>query len=446
MADPSPQPASRKAKTQPLPPPVGGETGQDNTVARLAIQRGFATAEEVEMCRQIQQKPPAGQKGPSLGEVLVKQQVLTPRQLDRLIGATGEIKGSEQIPGFKILEVAGQGAHAKVFKARQLSLDRIVALKVLPREAAQSEEFIKRFYAEGRAAGKLNHPNVVTALDVGQAGSYHYFAMEFIEGETVFDIILEKGSVPEMEAIRIALDVAKGLEHAHKAGLVHRDVKPQNIILTKEGVTKLTDLGLARQEGDLEAAEAEKGKAFGTPFYISPEQIRGAHDVDFRADLYSLGATLYYMVTGKVPFDAPTPREVMVKHLKEKLIPPEKVNRFVSTHLSLVIRVCMAKSRRERYQSTAELVQDLEALSNDEPPLHAQTMLGMDLQDSAESKEEARRATAGELLRSTLLVEKEAKRAAKRAELMMYLAMVGWLLAAVFLGMWVLALVAKPNA
>ena len=156
--------------------------------------------------------------------------------------------------------------------------------------------------------------------------------------------------------------MADALSHAHQRGFIHRDVKPKNIILMPDGIAKLTDLGLARAVADKIAAESEAGKAYGTPYYISPEQIRGDVDIDFRADIYSLGATLYHVLTGRPPFEADTPTAVMHKHLKEPLRPPDHINTSLSAGISEVIEVAMAKNRDERYASTEDMLQDLKAI------------------------------------------------------------------------------------
>lgn len=353
---------------------------------------------------------------------------------------TGSTK-NQQIPGFQLLQKLGEGGNAVVYQAKQLSLDRMVAIKVLPKSATRDKAFVERFYAEGRAAGRLNHANIVGALDVGQAGDFHYFVMEYVEGKTVFDRIQDEGHLPEDESVSIMLDVARGLEHAHAAGLIHRDVKPQNIILTRQGTAKLSDLGLAREAGDDEAAQQEQGKTFGTPYYISPEQILSDPKIDHRADLYSCGATLYYMLTGQVPFDAPTAQGVLRKHLKEALIPPRKHNKFVTEGASQVIQVCMAKDRQQRYASTSQLVQDLEALRMNEPPLHAQTILGVELfeEEKPRAAAPARPAPAVKpAAEFTLAQVQQMRDTLSRAQQVFYLAIVGWGLALVFLTLWLL--------
>jgi serine/threonine-protein kinase len=182
----------------------------------------------------------------------------------------------------------------------------------------------------------------------------------------------------EAEALDIMIQITDALVHAHQRGLIHRDIKPKNIMLTPQGVAKLTDLGLARAVDDKVTAESEAGKAYGTPYYISPEQIRGDVDIDFRADIYSLGATLYHMVTGSPPFEADTPSAVMHKHLKQRLIPADHINQALSAGIGEIIDVCMAKKRDERYQNTANLMEDLKAVRDHQPPIHARRSVDLD--------------------------------------------------------------------
>ncbi len=360
------------------------DNNMDSMVGRLVVEKGLATREEVmaalkrrkeasEASAAALESPSADSDGAggSLADLLVEEGVVTRHQVERLKPELDEQRSTQQIPGYRILSRLGAGAMATVYKARQVSLDRMVAVKVLPRKFLNNPQFVERFYAEGKAAAKLNHSNIVQAIDVGQSGEFHYFVMEYVEGRTVFDDLDQKGRYSEVDALRIGIDVARALEHAHAAGFIHRDVKPKNIMLTQEGATKLADMGLARAVSDREAAEAEAGKAYGTPYYISPEQIRGKVDVDFRADIYGLGATLYHMVTGKVPFDGPSPSAVMHKHLKTPLKPPDHVVPELSTGMSEIIEVAMAKDRKSRYATTGDLLQDLEAVARGEAPMQA---------------------------------------------------------------------------
>ncbi|HLP83649.1 MAG TPA: serine/threonine-protein kinase, partial [Phycisphaerales bacterium] len=220
------------------------------------------------------------------------------------------------------------------------------------------------------AAAQLNHPNIVQAYDVGKAGELYYFVMEFVDGSTVYDEIAKRKRVSEDDAVQVVIQVAEALQHAHEKGLIHRDVKPKNVMITRDGVVKLADMGLARAISDREMAEAEQGKAFGTPYYISPEQIRGEVNIGPPADIYSLGATLYHMVTGQVPFDGKNPSSVMHKHLKADLVPPDHVYPKLSAGLSEVIEMMMAKDPKARYQSCKDLLIDLRAVkAKQHPPM-----------------------------------------------------------------------------
>jgi len=268
----------------------------------------------------------------------------------------------QQIPGYRILAKLGAGSMAAVFKARQLSLNRNVAIKILPKKLSEDKEYVERFYSEGRAAAKLNHPNIVGALDVGEHKGYHYFIMEYVEGRTVDEILKEKGRYSDTEALDIIIQVARALEHAHNQGMIHRDVKPKNIMITTNGTAKLMDLGLARAADDVDAIKSETGRLFGTPYYISPEQVIGNKDVDFRCDIYSLGATLYHMVTGQVPFDAEDSKQVMIKHVKERPVSPDRINMDISFGLCKTILMMMAKKKEDRYGSTAEMIEELESI------------------------------------------------------------------------------------
>ncbi len=337
----------------------------DSILGRTVVEMGLATEDEV---RELAEQSAAGK---SLGERLVDQGLVTQKQMSRVRQSVEAKKSNQQIPGYQIVRKLGAGAMASVFEAKQVSLDRTVAIKVLPKKYMTDPGFVERFYAEGRAAAKLNHPNIVQAIDVGKAGDFHYFVMEYVEGSMVYDHLVEHGKYDEAEALKIIIQIARALEHAHCKGFMHRDVKPKNIMITKQGTAKLADMGLARQVTDVEAAEAEAGKAFGTPYYISPEQVRGEIDIDFRADIYGLGATFYHMLTGKVPFDGPNPSTVMHKHLKQPLTPPDHINPDLSQGVCEIIEVMMAKDRNERYASTGDLLADLEAVAGGEPPRQA---------------------------------------------------------------------------
>ena len=358
-----------------LPNAVGLTPNLDTEVGRVVVDIGLATRTEIDFCRE-QQKQSSDPNQRSLADLLVDHQFITVNQAKRIRGLIEE-RRSSQIPGYQLLGKLGKGAMATVYKAKQISLDRTVAVKVLPKRSGENPEFVDRFYKEGKAAARLSHNNIVQAIDVGSTpDGYHFFVMEYVEGKTLYDIMQpppvgEGKAFSEAEALDVVIQIADALAHAHQRALIHRDVKPKNILLTPEGVAKLTDLGLARATDDKEAAESEAGKAYGTPYYISPEQIRGDVDIDYRADIYSLGATMYHLVTGRPPFDGETPSAVMHKHLKEPLIPADHVNTALSAGIGEIIDLAMTKNRDDRYRTTEDMLEDLEAVTRGQPPPHA---------------------------------------------------------------------------
>ncbi|MGE3181313.1 MAG: serine/threonine-protein kinase [Phycisphaerae bacterium] len=356
------------------------ESSEDTQLCRAALERQYVTEQELQTASDHRSQLVNNGRPRPLGDILVDLGFLTRTQLGRLQGGNDESgnRPAQQIPGYQLQKKVGAGAMAVVYRAKQISLDRTVAVKVLPKRLSQNPEFVQRFYREGRAAAKLNHNNIVQAIDVGEAGGFHYFVMEFVEGCTVYDELAGGNIYGEVEAINIIRQIAEALQHAHERGFIHRDVKPKNIMLTPERVAKLADMGLARETTDLEAAMAEAGRAYGTPYYISPEQIRGEVDIDHRADLYSLGGTFYHMVTGRVPFEGPTPAAVMHKHLKEEVTPPDHLNTKLTAGCGAMIEKLMAKSRDQRYSSATDLLVDLKLLSEGKAPKYASQKLDSD--------------------------------------------------------------------
>jgi len=340
-------------------------TNLDTLIGRAVVDQGLATTEQVKHCMTMAQDAtePSEQ---SLWGLLVTNGYATPSQMARLRERLEEER--KGIPGYTDFRELGRGAMAKVYRAKQRSLDRFVAVKILPQKFANNPQFIERFFREGQAAAKLNHPNIVQAFDVGHHRETYYFVMEYVDGRTVHEDIVKQQKYKEADAIEVIIQVAQALEHAHEQGLIHRDVKPKNIMIANTGVVKLADMGLARAMSDKEVAEEEKGKAFGTPYYISPEQVMGLDSVDPRADIYSLGATLYHMVTGVVPYEGKDPSEVMKKHLKAPLNPPDHVNPKLSAGISEVIEMMMAKKPDSRYKDCGDLLMDLRALRDGDPP------------------------------------------------------------------------------
>ena len=283
--------------------------------------------------------------------------------------------GSERvsIAGFELLEKIGQGGMGAVYRASQVNIGRFVALKLMRPALAKDKLYLERFLREARASAKLSHPNIVQGIDAGQDKGYYYFAMEFVDGQTLRQIIKDEGRLPERRCLEIGIQVARALDHAAKFNMVHRDVKPENILMERAtGVAKLADLGLVKSVGSGDSSLTQAGLAIGTPNYISPEQARGDENIDIRTDIYSLGAGLYHAVTGTVPFNADSAPVMMSMHMKAPLEPPHRRNPEVSQWFSRVIQKMMAKDREDRYQTPAEVLADLEQILRGEAPAGAE--------------------------------------------------------------------------
>ena len=261
------------------------------------------------------------------------------------------------IADFIILRAIGQGGMGTVYLSHQITLDRPAALKILAESYANNAEFVALFIKEARAAAKLNHPHIVQAYAVGEDDGLLYFAMENIDGETMKDVLEREGAIPVDQALNVIQQIAEALNYAWiEQKLIHCDIKPDNIMLTSTGRAKLADLGLARVTGDM--SDADDDEVMGTPQYISPEALTGA-PMDTRSDIYSLGATFYQFVTGRLAFDGATAAEIAKKHLTEPLIPPRSVNKDIPESVSRIIMKMMAKNPSMRYQDASELIDDL---------------------------------------------------------------------------------------
>jgi serine/threonine protein kinase len=264
----------------------------------------------------------------------------------------------ETIGDYDLLEKIAEGGMGSVYKARQRSTDTIVAMKILPPHLAKNAVLLKRFEQEYKSAKLLDHPNIVRALDFGYRGESPYLVMEFVEGESLGDRLERDRSIPEAEAIRLISQVAQGLHKAHKQGLIHRDVKPDNILITHDGQAKLTDLGLVKEmETDLNLTRT--GRGLGTPHFMAPEQFRNAKNADARCDIYSLGATLYMMVTGELPFKLLGPLEAWMKKIKGDLPPARDLLPSLSERVDWAIRRAMSADPIQRPTNCREFIEDL---------------------------------------------------------------------------------------
>lgn len=262
------------------------------------------------------------------------------------------------IPGYEIMERVGRGGMAEVWKARQLSLDRLVAIKILTTQALPDQEALNRFHVETRAAARLNHQGIVQVYDAGEISGVPYYAMEFVEGRTVGDLLEEHGRLDWDTALTITECVAQGLAHAwDKAGIIHLDIKPDNILAASDGSIKITDLGLARITEALQDENSDL--VLGTPNYTSPEQAMGKPDLDCRSDIYSLGAMLYHLVTGVLPFAGARGSEAMDKHVNAFLPDPIDVNAAIPLPVAWLVEKMMVKDRDLRPQDWKAILHDL---------------------------------------------------------------------------------------
>ena len=265
---------------------------------------------------------------------------------------------------YEMIEKVGNGGMATVYKAKDKILNRFVAVKVLKEEFTTDEEFIRRFNIEAQSAAGLAHPNIVSVYDVGHEDEIHFIVMELIQGKTLKEIIREEGTLPWKWSVNIAIQIASALEAAHKNNIVHRDIKPHNIIITEDGVAKVTDFGIAKAVSN--STITAFGTTIGSVHYFSPEHARGGF-TDAKSDLYSLGIVMYEMLTGRVPFDADTPVSIALKHMQEKPVEPIKLNPTIPFALNQIIVKAMQKEPAARYQTATEMLKDLGlALKNPE--------------------------------------------------------------------------------
>ena len=275
---------------------------------------------------------------------------------------TGDESAAERVLGdFRLEKKLGQGGMGAVYLAHQVSLDRPCALKVLSRDLAARPGFVERFVREARAMAKIDHPNVVKCYAVGEDRGLHFVAMELIDGKSMKDWGEQLGKLSVPDALHVILCCADALEHAHSLKMIHRDVKPDNILVTSKGAVKVADLGLAKVL-DEDMSMTQSGTGLGTPHYMPPEQARNAKYVDHRSDIYALGSTLYNLLTGETPFSGDSVVELITAKEKGQFTPARRKNPEIPERLDLMIDKAMAKDPKHRYQSVAEMIRDLDSL------------------------------------------------------------------------------------
>ncbi|MBI3831778.1 MAG: serine/threonine protein kinase [Planctomycetes bacterium] len=377
-------------------PPAGGDR-----FGELAVALGLTTAEKITaaLIRQMELKAQGIEK--RIGEILAEDRVLDLRSVQKVLleqqrrrkAATGPaaLPAEKRFGEYELLAKVGEGGMGAVYRARDAHMGRLVALKVMNKSVAGNSEFVERFKREAKATGALNHPNIVSAYAAGEVDGTPFIAMEFVDGESLRKRFKTLGRMVEPEALRIARGVASGLAHAHASGFVHRDVKPDNVLLGANGEIKIVDLGLAKAMAD-DQRLTKTGIALGTPHYISPEQARGEKQVDHRSDIYSLGSTLYLLLTGRVPFDGKTNAEIMLKQCKEELDNPQDIVPELSDGAVAIVTKMMAKRPSDRYDSCEQLVADLELVQRGQPPRYAGSDADVEKSSIRPAKRKVRRA------------------------------------------------------
>ncbi len=325
-------------------------SGEDTQFLALLVHRGLVLREVAERIF------PALQRGEGLDELLVAHTGLAPETVEKWRRTrAGEIP---ELPGYEILGKAGSGGTADVFRARERKTQRVLGLKVLNIESTRNPRTRAAFVSEAKLLEKLEHSGLVKGYGVFKSGSIYFSKMEFIEGHTLLELLDDGHAFDEKAALRVVLAVAEALSYLAANGIVHRDIKPGNIMLATSGELKLIDLGFAGRVEDAQADAAPGDTTVGTVQYLSPEQAQGGA-ADERSDIYSLGVTLFHLVVGRLPFHGSDDREVLRKQVMESLKSPELKSRGLSHHLQYFIEKMMAKDAAARYQSWQELIDDV---------------------------------------------------------------------------------------
>jgi serine/threonine-protein kinase len=333
----------------------------------LAVRNGLLTANQLEECRARQAASANLGENKTLKEIVLAAKMMTDEEVQRVERAQQQLtqdrerKQDLKFKGYEIISTLGEGGLGSVFKARQVSLNRLIALKVLHMQWLNDDEFRKRFVLEARIVGKLSHQNLIQVFDVGREADYYYFSMEYVDGRTVEDLIREAPR-KQMEigrAVDICIQTLRAINYYKDFDIVHRDIKPSNIMITRSGLIKLGDFGFVKSKLDKELGY--EGMVLGTPDYIAPEQAMGKDDVDYRADIYSLGATLYHMLSGRPMFDG-TPSKVMLAHTRTPMPDPRTFRPSLTDDVINVLNRMLAKDPNQRYANINSLFADLEGL------------------------------------------------------------------------------------
>jgi len=363
--------------------------GRKMMLGQILIEKGYLTKEEVLYVLRMQKKAvlecpvcktrynvEGFQPGIKVKCRMCRTVLEVPREPDTIVVDRTIYDSKTQVrdpmlgkvmDDYRIESKLGEGGMSSVYLARHIGLDKLVALKLLTVSAKTTEAMKKRFIREARIVARLAHPNIVQVFDVGEEKGYLFLAMEYVDGETMENVMTERKVIPPAEATDIAFRVTRALEAAHAETIVHRDIKPDNIMVGKKGFVKVTDFGLAKSQ-ERGKKITRVGLILGTPYYISPDQVQG-RELDIRSDIYSLGASFYFFVTGHRPFEEGTPAGIMLQHVEDVPVPPDYVNPKVPRQINDIIMKMLMKSPEERFQTPEELIEALEPLPREKTTL-----------------------------------------------------------------------------
>jgi serine/threonine-protein kinase len=352
---------------------------RDELFGMLCVQQGYLTPEQVAEAQEARRAAAGLGMALSLPDVVLSKNLLSREHRDEVMRILSVQTGEARVVGgYEVVAKLGEGGMGVVYKARNTSSGEFVALKVLPPSLAREGTLLKRFRREAELTRTLEHESIVRCVEIGfdRERKLHFCALELIEGEDLGKRITRHGKVPVPEALEITRQIARAVDHANSQGLVHRDIKPQNIMLTPSGMSKLLDLGLARSVAGQDTRLTQTGMFAGSPHYASPEQARGERRIDVRSDIYSLGATLYHMLTGRTPFSGDSPAAVLAKVLNGRLAWPTETDPGIPEDVCRVIAKMMARDADDRYQTPAELIHDLSLLMAGREPVGAELAHG----------------------------------------------------------------------
>jgi serine/threonine protein kinase len=356
----------------------------EQLILTIGVKNNLLTREEAVNALEIQRSHESGGESVRIEQILLEKGYLTEKQIKLIRSVLPQVTGreptqlqpavtdegtenkppapanpKEPIPGYGIQGKLGVGGMATVFRAEHFDTGETVALKILQPQQARNPAFVERFLREAKLLSEFEHKNLVRCFDFGKANGLYYMSLEFVDGRSVQDMLDQEKTLPEAVALDYILQITEALVYIQSNNIVHRDIKPDNVLVTQDELVKLCDLGFAQSIDGDEGDPAESELTSGTPQYMSPEQARGRQDIDVRSDIYSLGATLWHMVMGEVPFAGDDNMEVMAKQVLEELNSAEVKNRRISTHMHYFIERMMAKEVELRYQSAQEILDDI---------------------------------------------------------------------------------------